>query len=363
MGSPDEARTSASDAHGAPAAGQRHVFLSLDLLRGVAALAVVALHLGEPIARYVPRAHLAVDLFFILSGVVVSHAYHQRIVSRRLNLRAFLVIRLIRLYPLYLLGTVATFLLIAGAADANPVPIARLLVALIPALLFLPTPTVASFGYPFAFPFNFPSWSLFWEIAVNIAYAIVARWLTKWLLMVIIACGAALLFFSSATHHGLDTGMRTDSFLAGGQRILYSFFAGVGIDRLRCAGRLPRIGVPAWLAALILIATFMPALSRGSALYDAVIVVFGYPLLVIGSLQPTSAVSARICSVMGLASYGIYTLQMPLLLAVGPQSDATIQLTSLVLITVIALTASRIFDEPVRRLLAKAVRNRRRSEA
>ena len=51
-------------------------FDTLDLLRGVAATAVVTLHFsnifGTP--ELLPHAYLAVDLFFVLSGFVIAHA-------------------------------------------------------------------------------------------------------------------------------------------------------------------------------------------------------------------------------------------------------------------------------------------------
>jgi peptidoglycan/LPS O-acetylase OafA/YrhL len=56
-----------------------HSFETLDGIRGSAAIAVAALHAGlmfPPIL--VPSAYLAVDLFFLLSGVVLEHAYGKR---------------------------------------------------------------------------------------------------------------------------------------------------------------------------------------------------------------------------------------------------------------------------------------------
>jgi peptidoglycan/LPS O-acetylase OafA/YrhL len=77
-------------------------FAGLDLLRGIAALAVLALHLPWPAAfgAPLPRAYLAVDLFFLLSGFVISHAYSQQL-GTIARFRQYCVARLIRLYPLY----------------------------------------------------------------------------------------------------------------------------------------------------------------------------------------------------------------------------------------------------------------------
>jgi peptidoglycan/LPS O-acetylase OafA/YrhL len=81
----------------------RHQFVLLDGLRGVAALAVVVTH-----ALYffppTPMAYLAVDFFFMLSGFVLAHAYGERL-RQGMTAGRFMAIRLIRLYPLYALGS------------------------------------------------------------------------------------------------------------------------------------------------------------------------------------------------------------------------------------------------------------------
>jgi hypothetical protein len=51
-------------------------FVTLDAYRGVAAVIVVLFHAGIQFETYVPRfGYLAVDLFFLLSGFVLSRAY------------------------------------------------------------------------------------------------------------------------------------------------------------------------------------------------------------------------------------------------------------------------------------------------
>src|ERR1700712_1409072 len=79
---------------------------TLDALRGLAAIAVVGFHISqvklEPVL--VPYGYLAVDFFFVLSGAVVAHAYEKQL-RAGLSWQAFFVKRVIRLYPLALLGT------------------------------------------------------------------------------------------------------------------------------------------------------------------------------------------------------------------------------------------------------------------
>ena len=69
---------------------------SLTPLRGVAALAVLLFHAGVPI-----RGYLAVDLFFMLSGFVLMHAYGD--IDPRSGYGSFVKARLARIYPVHLL--------------------------------------------------------------------------------------------------------------------------------------------------------------------------------------------------------------------------------------------------------------------
>jgi peptidoglycan/LPS O-acetylase OafA/YrhL len=100
-----------------PAEGARRPasgYLSnLDALRAIAALAVVLFHIdlySQLLARHVDseffrRAYLMVDLFFVLSGFVMSHVYSRWFEDgvHRGEARRFIVARIARVYPLHLL--------------------------------------------------------------------------------------------------------------------------------------------------------------------------------------------------------------------------------------------------------------------
>lgn len=95
--------------------------LPLDSLRGLAALGVTLFwhysHFGPyrpfdgPAADWLYRYGLMlVDLFFVLSGFVLSHAYLEKLANRRVSPWQFFVLRFSRLYPLHLV----TLLLVAA---------------------------------------------------------------------------------------------------------------------------------------------------------------------------------------------------------------------------------------------------------
>ena len=84
-------------------------FEILDGLRGLAALVVVIFHFMEIIIadfsnNFISHGYLAVDFFFCLSGFVVSYAYDNRIAG--MGLKTFIKLRLIRLQPLVIIGSV-----------------------------------------------------------------------------------------------------------------------------------------------------------------------------------------------------------------------------------------------------------------
>lgn len=80
-------------------------FIALDSLRGVAAMMVVAFHVQERGlsvgSTLIANGWLLVDLFFILSGFVISGAYGQKL-SEGFSVVRFMLLRLGRLYPLHL---------------------------------------------------------------------------------------------------------------------------------------------------------------------------------------------------------------------------------------------------------------------
>lgn len=94
------------------AAKSGHRLQALDGLRGVAALLVVLLHVewSNHLTdnNFVQHGYLAVDLFFILSGLVISSNYSYRLINLR-EARRFVGLRLFRLYPLHLV-TLGAFL-------------------------------------------------------------------------------------------------------------------------------------------------------------------------------------------------------------------------------------------------------------
>ena len=77
----------------------------LDGSRGFAALFVVLAH-GLMTYRLVPLATVAVDYFFVLSGLVLASAYGARLRDGSMTFGRFFVVRFVRLYPMITLGVI-----------------------------------------------------------------------------------------------------------------------------------------------------------------------------------------------------------------------------------------------------------------
>ena len=89
--------------------GVRHIS-SIDGLRAIAVTAVVLYHLG---ISWIPGGFLGVDLFFVISGYVITRLILDSInQSSALDLRAFYAARLRRIYPGFLFMVLCTILFI-----------------------------------------------------------------------------------------------------------------------------------------------------------------------------------------------------------------------------------------------------------
>jgi peptidoglycan/LPS O-acetylase OafA/YrhL len=145
-------------------------YANLDAIRGIAAILIFFRHAPALfISPEFGQSYLAVDLFFAMSGFVIANAYEERLLTGALSFPSFLKLRLIRLFPLYLLGTLIGifehFVLEPSSGHAGlRAAVGTASFALLP-LLMLP-----SRAKPL-YPVNNPAWSLFYEIVANSVYA------------------------------------------------------------------------------------------------------------------------------------------------------------------------------------------------
>lgn len=274
---------------------------TLDLMRGVAALAVLIFHCAPPALRLAEHGYLAVDLFFALSGFVIAAAYAPKLLTT-MSVADFLRIRLKRLYPLIVLGALLGFVGLHRAYGLRD-----LLILLVTGLLLLPTPLGSRDQGDPAMGINPPSWSLFWELLVNILYA---RWAVRWslrtLYVILILSGIVLIF--NAFHDGqIAQGTRWFNWWGGAPRVVFSFTLGVIVYHLR--GRLTwTLPVPI-IALLTIVLLFLPVFDQWNAVYDIACIFVAFPILLVAGINSHAPRLVRLSVLMGQASYPAYILQ------------------------------------------------------
>jgi peptidoglycan/LPS O-acetylase OafA/YrhL len=299
----------------AAATTEARVFHSLDALRGIAAIGVVSFHMRQlfvPIAA--PGGYLAVDLFFMMSGVVLSHAYEGRF-QAGMGTFGFMRARLIRLYPLYLLGTllgiVVTVASLHGRNTQNWDVLSLLQAALL-ALLFLPNFSTRPVDQ--MFPLNIPCWSLFFEVLVNLLFVVCWRLLSSARLVTLCVVTGAVVLWATLHTGNIDQGSTGSTFAIGLARTIFGFCVGVLIARrVRHAPRSESDAKFVGIGIIFLVAIAGAPQGLLRALWDALCVLLVFPLLVYGAtrVDPTARVRA-LATFLGVTSYAVYVLHSPI---------------------------------------------------
>ena len=282
----------------------------------------------------------------------------------------FMAIRLIRLYPLYLLSLVISAIVgwvSLAHGETSPLELTKNLIA---AALFLPSPSLRDFDS--LFPLNGPAWSLFFELLANLSLGYIGGRLKNATLFLIVTTAAVALViavigglfgFGAAGIGSMVDGFEWRSIGAGCLRVAYSFSAGVLVYRVWSI-RKPRIKVPHFVLVFLLVAILVqnpPEHYR--AAFDLVAAILIFPLLIwFGASSIANGVVGRVFTWLGTSSYAVYVLHVPLynltLQIIDEISQANVEnfqlywgVTFVVFVFAVAMIADRFFDRPVRAML------------
>jgi len=341
----------------------------IDGMRGIAAIAVASLHwqaFSQP-WLFAASGGLAVDLFFLLSGIVIAHAYDDRIASGELNTARFMLTRIIRFWPLYALGTLlgAAGAVAAMATGRSSYYHSYSELAAVVGLTFLFIPQ----RYGALFQLNTPFWSLLWELVANFAFVLFWRQLSVKVLSVIVALGALSVIATGLVYGHLPAGSLWATALAGPARVTFSFFMGVIIYRTvpRGPSRSTWIG-PACAAALVVL--FAIHSDAWQPFYDLACVLVVFPAAgVLVMRVDVSGPTVPAFKALGDASYGVYVLHLPMLIFVSwAASHAGLGGPPVFLVSCVALVCGvlaldRWFDRPVRKWMSARIGLRARRTA
>lgn len=297
----------------------KHLYL-LDILRGVASLAIVVWHyqhffyvapgeLAGDFARasqplysvlwpIYDNGYYAVQLFFVLSGFVFYFNYADRIRSRSISMYDFFVFRFARLYPLYFV----TLIFVAFVQLNADSTLGSFIVYPMNDLRhFLLSLFFASdWGMQYGFSFNAPTWSVSVEILLYAVFIIVVRALGRSAIMAIImALTGCWMAFSGMEHIGWG---------------LYCFFAG-GIvfliyERWRPIPLLFTATIILILSAIVY--GFLPDVLKKALLFGVSFPALVLLLTTIQSFNPSAGRSIRI---IGDITYATYLLHFPIQLS------------------------------------------------
>lgn len=350
---------------------------SLESLRGLAALLVAFFHVAFTNPTYgwsvVRNGYLLVDLFFVLSGFVMAHAYGERLRTRD-DAREYLWLRLGRIYPLHLAMT-GVFLALElarwvaqtrGATLGTPAFSANSPFALLMNLLLL-----NAHGLTNELTFNEPSWSIGAEFWAYLVFAAISVAGLRGRPRAVVALVGSLALYAglSLTHpQSLDVHFR-----GGVLRCLAGFLLGLTVFELATWSRRAGAVVAELLSlvGLIGLGAVLGFSTQGSLDYA---LPFASALVITGIAAAPDSTLARALSVrpllwLGKISFSLYMVHVALLRVLTPvlqrlthsKLDATgllqvpaawgLAWLALYLATLLAVSAAsyRFIEEPARR--------------
>jgi len=348
----------------------------LDGLRGIAAFAVMFCHFLKPTdTQLFPNAGLAVDFFFILSGFVIMHAYGKRL-RGGMPTREYLCRRVIRLYPLFLIGLIigTPVLIWLTQTGFSTYSYSQIAASLPVNIAFLPFPThegvfnlgVSRKTFGEIFPSNPPAWSLFFEMIASFAFVFLLKLKRRALIGGIVFCYGLLLLGK-----GELGGSMSAYFWSGFPRVMFGFMLGNLIyllstdtkytEKLQVfVKRYVRFSYVPYVLLIGIFAMSLPAYAITA--YQMMVIALLAPILVAAAskIKPKGT-EQRIAKTLGWLSYPVYCLHFPVGRAVflagkdsGLSQMALMTIASLLTIAV-AVVLTKFIEEPARRLLSKKI--------
>jgi peptidoglycan/LPS O-acetylase OafA/YrhL len=341
-------------------------FVFLDGIRGFAAIAIVLYHFtsfGGRFGRQFTSASLAVDLFFCLSGFIISWTYHQKLLDG-MRPWTYFKNRLIRLYPMFLMGIVmgAVTVFIKYLDSQTSYTLEEIATAGFLNALYLPYFGQGSIQLFLGanqnqlFPINGVSWSLFFELIANVLFVFTIRFSRRLLMVTTLFLG--VWFLVSSLVYGTPAGWGIHNFFGGFPRVGFSFMVGVLIFKYFDPSHIPT-GTNAWLIGIVLFLMLaIPPFQHWIFYYIIAVIALVPPLVWLGAkVRIDHFMSKRVMNYLGWISYPIYCLHGPVLslfssLNPSIQHYYSSMAMALGLLTLLAHLSAKYIDEPVRRWLS-----------
>ncbi len=326
---------------------------------------------GVGLPGLVAKGYLGVELFFVLSGFILSHVYLAQAGEKRFSYGRFLWARVARVYPLHIatllgVGLLAGAAIVAGmSVDSNVLSWSSL-----PANLLM----VHAWGLAPAAGWNHPSWSISAEWFAYLcfpAFAFVFWRLRDKPVVAVLGAAAflAVLYFVFEQWAGFPLTEATIRW--GALRIVPCFALGCALYLVYRKAPLKAPG----LSAAIFLALMLASAALG--LWDAITVLLaGGLILSLASLPNARAgwLASRPAVYLGEISYSVYMVCVPWkLLAVNLAAKATdapdkqlhvfVWLAIVALLPVVAAASYHLVEHPARRALRGWAERRHKTSA
>lgn len=291
---------------------------NIQALRGVAALMVLAAHVREAEGDYGGGGTLlpdwlymgvtGVDLFFLISGFVMTHVALSGARGRDAA-RRFIYNRAARIYPVYWAATLILMVLYAGKhllfAEATPFPN--------PVETFLLLP---SDFYPLV-PVG---WTLVHEMYFYVVFALIVFWSVARLPQFLLAWAAIIIAALTLGAFGANAWTKVIF-----NPLTFEFVAGAGIALIIKSGfrRFAPLALAAGAAAFAIQALFFadrlyPDVMGQFALRAAIFTPpFALILYGAAAIEKSGALAPSWLRMTGDASYSLYLIHVPVFLVVG----------------------------------------------
>lgn len=302
----------------------------LTALRFFAAMWVVTFHywpdLGRAMPAVIARGYLGVELFFVLSGFILSHVYLKPFGQRRFSYPDFLWARLARIYPVHLATLLGLGAMIAAAAMVGVQAGEQVIVwPSLPAQLTLSQ----AWGLAPHGGWNHPAWSISAEWFAYIAFPLFA-W-AAWRLRArsrLATAGALVLVAVFELGFSRIAGFPlTQATIAwGALRIVPCFALGCAVYLLWSSHAIQARRRAVGLAAGVLAAIGLGAQFRAPDWL--MIVLFGALLFALASQARAGSriLTAPILVYLGEVSFSLYMVCIPWQMVVGNAAHALLHL-------------------------------------
>lgn len=291
------------------------------------------------------RGYEAVQIFWMVSGVVLAHTYFQHL--DRADIKSYVAARAARLYPLHIL-TLGTVLILQLLGSASQIYGNNDLKHLLLNIFFIPW-----WGFEDGYSFNAPIWSVSIEIPIYALFALLILRSSSRLRIWAVAAATMALTFAAMNDYGVMQVIGVKSDFA---RCALFFLVGVLISQV--------IGMHIYRHSMIWLCTCIAALLALASNPSNLLMVTGAVLCVLALSidQSIPLVHSRTVRLFGELTYSVFLWHVPMqiiirwiLLKLEVNNDwfdsPYLLFTYLAITYVVGYVSYRFFEEPARRMI------------